>query len=153
LYYIVLPKKIVVMKHCFYALCYLPLTLGSPLDKAKPELEGRWKPERFERVTYSPEGKVLRKQAQKPDSTTLKELIITRQRITFDSPEYSAPISQAYTRQADTLVLRLKPDSSIMRLVVKHLDAHKLTLRLIETQSIGPRHYRSNADTFLVRQE
>lgn len=139
------------MKQCFYALCYLPMTLGLPIDKAKPELEGRWKPQRFERVTYSPEGKVLRKETQKPDSTTLKELIITRQSITFNSPEYSAPISQVYTRRADTLVLNLKPDSSIMKLIIKQLDAHKLTLRLVETHSIGPRHYRSNFDTFLMR--
>lgn len=139
------------MKQCFYALCYLPITLGSPIDKAKPELEGRWKPQRFERVTYSPEGKVLRKATQNADFTTLKELIITRQSVTFNSPEYSAPISRAYTRQADTLLLSLKPDNGIMKLVIKHLDAHKLALRLVEVQSIGPRHYRSNADTFLVR--
>ena len=139
------------MKRCCYALCYLPLTLCSPIDKAKPELEGRWKPQRFERVTYSPEGKVLRKETQKPDSTTLKELIITRQSVTFNLPEYSASISQAYTRQADTLVLRLEQDNSIMKLVIKHLDTHELTLRLVETQFIGPRHYRSSFDTFLVR--
>ena len=139
------------MKQYLCALCYLPLALSSPIGKAQSELEGKWRPQRFERVTYSSEGKVLRKETQNPDATTLKELIITPQSVTFNSPEPSTPVSQAYTRRADTLLVSLKPNVGVMKLIIKHLDAHKLTLRLVETQSIGPRHYRSDFDTFLVR--
>jgi hypothetical protein len=141
------------MKQWRYALCCLPL-LYRPLtdtDIVQPNPIGRWKPEHFERVAYSPEGELLRRDSLGRDSKAFTELLITDKTVTYQFVAPKAPLVQSYRQQADTLFLSLKPDKGVMKLFIKHLDAHHLTLRLTETQTIGPRHYRIEFDTYLVR--
>jgi hypothetical protein len=138
------------MKQGYPLLCCL-FVGGALADTSPPTLFGPWRLQWVEIITYSPAGKVIKRETQRPSATSFSKLVITAHAFVYYLPGKRSPTSQPYARRADTLFVRPGTDTTALAVTITRLEAHQLTLHFAETPVRDSRYYHSVYNTFLVR--